>query len=81
MNNNSNINQVKLSGLIQNNVHYNIYLNSPQLAVNANRKKYYLHVINENNKFFNKKLGNYSKSYYNTSYKRIFVPYQEIIPY
>ncbi len=60
---------------------YNIYLNSPQLACNANRKKYYRYVIKKNNKFFNNKFGPYPITYYSTSYSRIFNPNISIIPY
>lgn len=62
-------------------LNYNIYLNSPQLAINANRKKYYNYVIQNNYNDFNRKFSNYKPSYYSTSYKRIFYPAQIIIPY
>lgn len=65
----------------QNKPHYNIYLNSPQLAINANRKKYYKYVIQMNYNDFNRKFSNYKPSYYSTSYKRIFYPSQQILPY
>ena len=60
---------------------YNIYLNSPQLAYNANKKKYYRNVINKNNLLFNKKFQPYSPIYYQTSYSRIIYPNIVIIPY
>jgi hypothetical protein len=63
------------------NIKYNIYLNSPQLAVNANRKKYYLQVIQNNNNYINRPFQNYTPSYYKTSYSRILFPVREILPY
>lgn len=60
---------------------YNIYLNSPQLAVEANRKKYYKKVINVNNKILNRKFEPYKPIYYETSYSRIYNPNISNIPY
>jgi hypothetical protein len=60
---------------------YNIYLNSPQLAYEANKKKYYKYVIKNNNKIFNNKFGPYKPTYYVTSYKRIYSPNISNIPY
>ena len=60
---------------------YNIYLNSPQLACNANRKKYYLYVIQKNNKFFNKKFSPYTPIYFRTGYDSIYYPNKIIMPY
>jgi hypothetical protein len=61
---------------------YNIYLNSPQLAYEANMKKYYRKVITKNNKIFNKKFSPYKPIYYETSYSRIFsYPNISNIPY
>jgi hypothetical protein len=60
---------------------YNIYLNSPQLAVNENRRKYYLYVINKNNKLFNKKFQKYTPIYYRTCYNSIYTPNVSIVPY
>lgn len=60
---------------------YNIYLNSPQLAVEANRKKYYKKVIRINNKLFNKKFSPYKPIYFDTSYSRIYNPSISMIPY
>lgn len=59
---------------------YNIYLNSPQLAYNANKKKYYKYVIQQNNKIFNKKFTRYTPLYFGTSYNSIYYPNQIIIP-
>lgn len=53
---------------------YNIYLNSPQLAYNANKKKYYLDLINKNNKTNNNKFSKYTPQYFNTSYDSIYYP-------
>lgn len=49
---------------------YNIYLNSPQLAVNSNKKQYYLNIINNNKiiKPFNK------TTLPQTSYSLIYYP-------
>jgi hypothetical protein len=60
---------------------YNIYLNSPQLAYNANIKKYNKYVIKENNKIFNKKFSSYKAPYFYTSYLSIITPNFVIIPY
>jgi hypothetical protein len=60
---------------------YNIYRNSPQLAYNANQKKYYEYVIAKNNKLFNKSFSNYSPLYYNTSYQSIYRPTEIIMPF
>jgi len=60
---------------------YNIYLNSPQLAYNANKKKYYIYVINKNKKISNMKYSNYTPSYFRTSYNSIYNPNEEIKPY
>ena len=54
--------------------HYNIYLNSPQLAVNENRKKYYLEVIANNNKIANTQYKKYPYTYFFTSYNKILYP-------
>jgi hypothetical protein len=59
---------------------YNIYLNSPLLACNLNRKKYYINIINKNNKIINKKFELYKPEYYYTSYSRIYNPSKIIIP-
>jgi len=61
--------------------YYNIYLNSPQLAYNANARKYYNNVIKLNNKLFNKKLSKYGPLYFQTSYDRIYTPNIVNIPY
>ena len=58
--------------------YYNIYLNSPQRAVDANRKKYYLHVISENQRRADTRLTKYPPTYYYTSYKKIIFPNQII---
>ena len=42
---------------------YNIYLNSPLLACNLNRKKYYINIINKNNYS-----ENLLKNFYNIIY-------------
>ena len=60
---------------------YNIYLNSPQLAVQANRRKYYMNVIKKNNKIFNKKFQPYTPLYFQTAYDRIYYPNISNIPY
>jgi hypothetical protein len=60
---------------------YNIYLNSPQLAYNANIKKYYRHVIKDNNKILNKRDSSYKAPYFYTSYSRIQYPYKVVTPY
>lgn len=60
---------------------YNIYLNSPQLAVIANRRKYYSYVINQNNKLFNRKFQRYTPVYYQTGYNSIYSPNISIVPY
>ena len=61
---------------------YNIYLNSPQLAYDANKRKYYKYIIQKNNKIFNKKFTPYSILYFNTSYNRIYTyPNISSIPY
>jgi hypothetical protein len=59
---------------------YNIYLNSPQLAVIANRRKYYLYVIKQNDKLFNKKFQKYTPVYYQTAYNSIYTPNISTIP-
>jgi hypothetical protein len=60
---------------------YNIYLNSPQLAYNANKKKYYIYVINKNKQLSEKKINQYSPYYFRTSYNSIYNPNEEIKPY
>jgi hypothetical protein len=60
---------------------YNIYLNSPQLAYNANIKKYYRHVIKDNTKILNKTYSSYKAPYFYTSYSRIHNPYKVVTPY
>jgi hypothetical protein len=60
--------------------YYNIYLNSPQLAYNANMKKYYINLIKKNNKIINKKFELYKPQYYYTSYSRIYNPSKIIMP-
>ena len=60
---------------------YNIYLNSPQLAYNANKKKYYIYVINKNKKILNMKDTKYTPLYFRTSYNSIYNPNQSSIPY
>ena len=60
---------------------YNIYLNSPQLAYNANKKKYYIYVINKNKKISNMKDTKYTPLYFRTSYNSIYTPNQSSIPY
>jgi len=51
---------------------YNIYLNSPQLAYNANKKKYYINLINKNN--IKPKFSKYIPQYFDTSYKLFYKP-------
>jgi hypothetical protein len=53
---------------------YNIYLNSPQLALHANNKKYYEHIIQKNKKKYNQLIIKYPLSYYNTSYNLYYYP-------
>ncbi len=60
---------------------YNIYLNSPQLAVIANRRKYYMNVIKINNKLFNRKFRPYTPIYFQTAYDRIYYPNISVVPY
>ena len=60
---------------------YNIYLNSPQLAYNANQKKYYKYIINKNNKLFNHKFTKYSPVYFRTAYNSIYYPNIVTYPY
>ena len=61
---------------------YNIYLNSPQLAYNANKKKYYQYIIQKNKEIANKKFTNYTPLYFNTSYNKIFqYPNLSVVPY
>jgi hypothetical protein len=61
---------------------YNIYLNSPQLAYNAQKKKYYNYIIKKNNKIFNAKFKPYGPLYFATSYDSIYsYPNQSVIPY
>lgn len=60
---------------------YNIYLNSPQLACNANKKKYYIYVINKNKKISNMKDTKYTPLYFRTSYDSIYNPNQIVKPY
>ena len=63
------------------NIRYNIYLSSPQLAVEANRKKYYQFIINRQQLIIdNNKFGNYKPIYYKTGYNKVFYP-QESISY
>lgn len=57
-----------------NNSVYNIYLNSPQLALRANNKKYYENVIQNNKKIYNQNIQKYPLSYYNTSYNLYYYP-------
>ena len=61
--------------------YYNIYLNSPQLAYNANTKKYYKNVINNNKLLYNRKFKKYTPLYFTTSYNRIFTPNYIIYPF
>jgi hypothetical protein len=53
---------------------YNIYLNSPQLAYQANKKKYYLQVIQKNKIITNQPFKQYTPIYFNTGYNRIYNP-------
>jgi hypothetical protein len=59
---------------------YNIYLSSPQLAVNANRKKYYKQIIEQNYINMNKNIIKYSPTYFYTAYSSIYTPNKVIIP-
>ena len=59
---------------------YNIYLNSPQLALQANTKKYYEGVIQKNQEIMNKPIRKYPPSYYRTSYNLMFYPNVIIMP-
>lgn len=60
---------------------YNIYLNSPQLAYNANQKKYYLFVIQKNKIINMKNIKKYPPIYFRTSFDDIYYPNQSSIPY
>ena len=60
---------------------YNIQLNSPQLAYQQNKKKYYKMVINKNNKLFNQKFKKYSPLYFVTAYDKMFMPNISDVPY
>jgi hypothetical protein len=56
---------------------YNIYLDSPQLAVQANRKKQYQKQIKRFNQFLNRPFPKkYGKYYGETIYQRI-ITYNE----
>lgn len=59
---------------------YNIYLNSPQLALQANTKKYYEGVIQKNQEIMNKPIRKYPSSYYRTSYNLMFYPNVVVMP-
>ncbi len=50
---------------------YNIYLDSPQLAYQANKKKQYLKIIKRNNFLQNQLPKRYGFRYYQTAYNRI----------
>ncbi len=60
---------------------YNIYRNSPQLAYNANQKKYYRYVIAENNKLYTAQFKSYSPIYFSSGYQRIYKPTEIIMPF
>lgn len=60
---------------------YNIYLNSPQLAYNENKKKYYKYIIQKNKKIQNQKFKKYTPQYYYSSYNSIYNPSQIIVAY
>jgi hypothetical protein len=61
---------------------YNIYLNSPQLAVNENKRKYYKRIIEENKQIRSvihpKK---YSPLYFRTAYNSIYYPNVIVSPF
>jgi hypothetical protein len=59
---------------------YNIYLSSPQLAVNATRKKYYKQIIEQNSINMNKNINKYSPTYFTNAYSSIYTPNKVIIP-
>ena len=49
---------------------YNIYLDSPQLAYQANQRKQYLRIIRRNNFLQNNLPKRYNFQYYQTAYNR-----------
>ncbi len=56
---------------------YNIYLQSPQLAYQANQRKQLLKIIQLNNIRNNKiSLKKYTPQYFRTAYSRIFISSQ-----
>ncbi len=56
---------------------YNIYLQSPQLAYQANQRKQLLKIIEIQNKQKNKiALKKYTPQYFRTAYNRIFISTQ-----
>ncbi len=58
---------------------YNIYLQSPQLAYQANQRKQLLKIIEIQNKQKNKiALKRYTPQYFRTAYNRIFISSQSI---
>ncbi len=62
---------------------YNIYLQSPQLAYQANQRKQLLKIIQFQNKQKNKiTLKRYTPLYFKTAYDRIFISTQSSgVPY
>lgn len=61
-------------------IKYNIYLNSPQLALQANNKKYYQNVIIQNQQNMNKTINRYPPSYFKTSYNSYYLPNRIVMP-
>ena len=72
-NNNKNIKTKKI--IIQETPYVN-YINksSPLLAFNNNKIQFYKNQINQYNNFYGKKISKYPKSYYLTSYNKIYKP-------
>jgi hypothetical protein len=66
----------KISNNIPNNIPIKTYINksSPLLAYNKNKKLYYQYQINNYSSFYGTIIPKYPKSYYESSYSKIFKP-------
>ena len=58
-----------------------LQITNPQVAYNLNKKRYYLYLIQKNQKFKNRPFTPYTPLYFSTSYDRIYNPIKQNVTY
>ena len=58
-----------------------LQITNPQVAYNLNKKRYYLYLIQKNQKFKNRPFTPYTPLNFSTSYDRIYNPIKQNVTY